>query len=103
MNPCILPFTDCSYRTEAGCENLHTCPENSDAMCFSVPTRLRHAMIRRATLVVPACLWQHDDHSDYWETSCGEAFFVTEGTPADNSMRFCPYCGARITPPEENK
>jgi len=33
---------------------------------------------------------------DYWETSCGESFYLEDGTPRDNNMRFCPYCGRRL-------
>ena len=41
----------------------------------------------------------------YWDTSCGEAFVFEEGTPEDNSMKYCPFCGRKLTmraadPPE---
>lgn len=26
-------------------------------------------------------------------TDCGESFDITEGTPTENHMRFCCYCG----------
>lgn len=42
------------------------------------------------------CTWEYDDARDYWETSCGEAFQLVDGTPADNGMRFCPHCGHRL-------
>lgn len=28
-----------------------------------------------------------------WETSCGNIFLLEDGTPADNKMKFCCYCG----------
>ena len=43
------------------------------------------------------CIWEYDDACDYWETGCGEAFQLVDGTPADNGIRFCPYCGHRLT------
>lgn len=43
------------------------------------------------------CQWVHDDDDyDVWETKCGDLFILTEGTPRDNGMKFCPYCGKEI-------
>lgn len=42
------------------------------------------------------CCWNYDEDDEYWDTGCGEAFCVMEGTPKDNRMKFCPYCGRRI-------
>ena len=40
------------------------------------------------------CVWKYsDDEMDYYETGCGESFIVLEGTPTENRMRFCAYCG----------
>ena len=45
----------------------------------------------------PTCLWSRaDDDTDVWETSCGHAFTIIEGTPGDNHMEFCCYCGRRV-------
>lgn len=41
------------------------------------------------------CSWR-EDFDGYWETSCGELHDFNEGTPADNSHRFCPYCGSNL-------
>ena len=42
----------------------------------------------------PACLWSRaDDDTDVWETGCGHAFTIIDGTPGDNYMEFCCYCG----------
>lgn len=38
------------------------------------------------------CDWRPDGEYEYYETSCGNCFCV-EGTPAENEMKFCPYCG----------
>jgi len=45
--------------------------------------------------VTGTCRWTvHDDfEADYFETSCGQAFTFLEGTPLENGMRFCCYCG----------
>jgi len=42
------------------------------------------------------CTWTYDDLYDYWETSCGESFIITEGDPKENKMVFCPFCGRLI-------
>ena len=39
-----------------------------------------------------ACAWTEDDNG-CWETDCGGAFGIDEGTPSENGMRFCCYCG----------
>lgn len=42
------------------------------------------------------CRWCYDEHCDCWETDCGESFWLTDGTPKDNQMQYCPYCGGRL-------
>jgi len=40
------------------------------------------------------CLWSRaDEDSDCWETSCGNAFCINDGTPKENNFSFCAYCG----------
>lgn len=40
------------------------------------------------------CLWSRaDDDTDTWETACRHAFTIIDGTPGDNHMEFCCYCG----------
>lgn len=40
------------------------------------------------------CQWQEDGEA--WATQCGEYFQIENGTPGDNRMMFCPYCGRPI-------
>lgn len=42
-----------------------------------------------------SCTWQEDDEA--WRTSCGRAFSLEAGTPAENGMKWCCYCGRSIT------
>ncbi len=45
------------------------------------------------------CTWTFDENEDgdgHYETECGEAFVLTDGTFEDNGMRFCCYCGKEI-------
>ena len=44
------------------------------------------------------CIWTNatTDHSDTWETECGKMFTLNEGSPSDNDMKFCCYCGGSL-------
>ena len=39
------------------------------------------------------CTWTQDDDSHLWMTACQGDFSLEEGTPSENQMRFCCYCG----------
>lgn len=41
------------------------------------------------------CVWTEND-SGWWETTCQHAFSLTDGSPAENGMNFCPYCGRQL-------
>jgi hypothetical protein len=38
------------------------------------------------------CTWTEDSDGN-WETDCGETFILNDGTPKENHMKFCCYCG----------
>ena len=42
------------------------------------------------------CTWEHDAEIDAYETTCGNTFIVGEGTPAENDMKFCCFCGGAL-------
>ena len=49
----------------------------------------------------PECTWTRckEDYlvsRVYWETACGEIFEFNNGSPQENSFRFCSYCGKAI-------
>jgi len=61
--------------------------------------------IRAATEVKPqeTCVWSFDQWSDdFYETSCGKAFTLIEGTLEENDMRYCTYCGKPIETTQED-
>lgn len=37
------------------------------------------------------CVWREEEWG--WQTGCGHSFSLNEGTPSQNFMRFCCYCG----------
>lgn len=43
------------------------------------------------------CFWTRGTIDDIWTASCGGGVWVVyEGTPAENGMRFCPFCGLKL-------
>ena len=38
------------------------------------------------------CEWR-EDKDGAWDTSCKNKFELTHGTPLDNQMTYCCYCG----------
>jgi len=42
------------------------------------------------------CRWTLDNDSGAYDTACGHKFTLNEGTPAENGMRFCCYCGGAL-------
>ena len=43
------------------------------------------------------CNWKLTDiDNDTWTTDCGHDFNLLSGTPDENEMVFCPYCGKHI-------
>jgi hypothetical protein len=40
-----------------------------------------------------ACTWSGEEDGSSWSTSCRRAFWLEDGTPSENEMRFCCFCG----------
>lgn len=45
------------------------------------------------------CHWRYDEYHDKYDTECGEAWQLMDGTPEENGMRFCPHCGRPLGKP----
>lgn len=44
-----------------------------------------------------SCRWTQDGVGEQaWDTRCGKRFLLNEGTPRENHMRYCCYCGEPI-------
>lgn len=48
------------------------------------------------------CAWRLDPSSHAWDAGCGNAFLIDEGTPQQNHMNFCCFCGNRLESMEED-
>lgn len=46
-----------------------------------------------------ACEWTQDADDGSWDTACGNKFYIENGTPEENDMLFCCYCGATLMTP----
>lgn len=43
------------------------------------------------------CLWSRaDDDTSLWETTCKQTWALYEGTPKENNMNYCPFCGKKL-------
>lgn len=60
------------------------------------------AIIDAAPEQQATCTWTHDDIEDKENTQCGEAFLLDSGTPIENKMKFCCYCG-KVLVEKENE
>lgn len=49
----------------------------------------------KAGIPINHCQWNEDEDGN-WFTDCNNAFTFNEGSPSDNKMQFCPYCGKLI-------
>lgn len=52
-------------------------------------------MARRKKPIGNTCRWTEDEDGN-WDMDCGEKFYLSEGTPHENKMRFCCSCGATL-------
>lgn len=44
-----------------------------------------------------ACSWAQDGvGEDHWDTGCRKRFTLMDGSPSENRMRFCCYCGGDL-------
>ena len=51
---------------------------------------------RRCQAKATTCRWTVELFDGSYGTTCGRRFDVTTGTPAENGMTYCPYCGHLI-------
>jgi len=45
------------------------------------------------------CLWtltKDADGEEFWNTSCGHGWELTEGNLEDNQICYCPFCGMEM-------
>ena len=45
---------------------------------------------------ISTCRWTEDEDA-VWNTDCGRRWEFTNGTPRDNKVTFCAFCGRKLT------
>lgn len=46
---------------------------------------------------VKICTWtQVEEDHNAWETECKNIFIIEDGTPGENGMNFCCFCGKQL-------
>ena len=55
--------------------------------------KIENALV--AALTQKECVWKYD-WDDQWETNCSHRFEFVDGTPTENKMKFCCYCGGKL-------
>jgi len=92
-------FKPCKTHAEYNCSNCGQ--DDSDPVCECgvsgnwVGCPLHNPKTKTDPTV---CHWTAHpvDASGFWETDCNEAFGLNEGTPSNNGMKFCCYCGKKL-------
>ena len=64
------------------------------SVAVDLPTILSHASYERIE-EEQTCIWRQDADGN-WQTDCENSFVLIGGTPSENGMRYCPYCGKRL-------
>lgn len=60
---------------------------------FEAQTVIRNLLAERDA----TCAWtEHAVSAGFWSTDCGEAFEVHVGSPGQNGLRYCCFCGRRL-------
>lgn len=62
----------------------------------SDPRYLEVWQASRERYVPDPCEWLQDEWDNSYDTSCGNKYEIIEGTPEDNGMNYCTYCGGKL-------
>jgi hypothetical protein len=100
----VLPPNSCGTVECCGIAECHhgsrqeVAYANADLIAAAVNALPALLSLAKRAAGAPVCNWsQEDDESDCWVTSCGNAFSLNDGTPSDNSLKHCCYCGRHLT------
>jgi len=96
LNVALILIDRILEEIEYGFVSFYTCGEQEETENLDFVNDIKTvksellAMIDKKT-----CGWGVDDNGIY-TTECGNLFEVMNGTPTENGMQFCPYCGREI-------
>lgn len=83
------PARTCS--DERPCVNCYS----GQGECLGPPPETIRQRQEQPSAASMQCIWAEDNDGN-WDTGCGNMFVLTEGTPFDNEMGFCCYCGHKL-------
>ena len=70
-------------------------PAYQEAVLAYAAARVAAAL---ASETEPNCAWSQDgEDTDTWASGCGHLFCITADTPAENGMRYCCFCGWKLS------
>lgn len=72
---------------------LGTWPDAKVLRSFKPWTHLGVPKMQDVTAGPSRCVWAEDGEDGPWASSCGHYWQFTDGTPTENDMKFCPFCG----------
>lgn len=64
--------------------------------CMAIEEKLKQRIAVLENVMSQTCEWKEDEDSGAWETECGKMFEIIDGTPLENKMVYCPFCGKVI-------
>jgi len=65
--------------------------------CGCYPIQLPEATEDQPQTLATTCRWDIDGPGrDCYATECGNLFVLVFGTPEENHMNYCCYCGGRL-------
>lgn len=97
----LFGWGDAMSLNEASCKAMHALANARDYIFLENPGwseeeqlgELRDAISAMQHALQP-CNWWEEDGA--WTTGCARRFVLEAGTPSDNSMAYCCYCGSVI-------
>lgn len=72
--------------------------ETADQAAEAIGALWRHieSLAGPTAVLTASCVWTVDEDGNY-HTACDGMFIVLDGTPRENGMNFCCYCGRTLT------
>ena len=52
--------------------------------------------IEELTEPTKSCTWERSGLENAWETDCSNMYNIFDGSPLENNMKFCCFCGLPI-------
>ena len=71
-------------------------PAMAQAKIDELNATVERLMAERSLYHLGTCLWT-ETKDGHWETGCNQMHCFEDGSPSDNHLQYCGYCGERLT------